>query len=108
MSISGAAAEVPLSHARQANWVPLFAKFITCPALLARFHVVPPSLVISKSTEVPVGSHVAANPNFSWFTGLFSVLMLDVIVALFEEGFPIQFAAPSPVFRIFRVVELGQ
>ena len=108
MSISGAAEAVPFSHARHANWVPAFANVIVCPALLARFQVVPPSLVISKSMEVPAGSHVAVNPNLNSLSGRFSVSMLDVIVELVDEGVPIQFAALSPVIKIFRLVGLGQ
>ena len=108
MSIRGAADDVPFSQALHANWVPVFANVITCPALLARFQVVPPSLVISKSTDVPAGSHVAANPNLNSLIGRLSVSMLDVIVALLDEGVPIQSAALVPVIRIFRLVGLGQ
>lgn len=104
----GAAEAVPFSHARQANWLPVFANVIVCPGLLARFHVDPPSLVTSKSTEVPVGSHVAAIPNLSSLIGRPRVSVLDVMVALFEDGVPIQFAALSPAIRILRLVELGQ
>ena len=58
--------------------------------------------------EVPAGSHVAVNPNLNSLSGRFSVSMLDVIVAVLDEGVPIQFAALSPVINILREVELGQ
>ncbi len=109
MSMIGAAVEDPFSHARHPISVPAFVNVMTCPALFARFQVVPPSLVISMSTLVPVGSHVIAESSVTWLIDRASLCVLEVTIAEFDDGVPIQSAAPLPLVMIFRlVVEVGQ
>ena len=105
----GAAVEVPFSHARHPMSVPALENVTASPALFARFQVVPPSLVISKSTVVPVGSHVIAESSVTSLIALESLTVLDVTVEELDDGVPIQSAAPLPLVMIFRlVVEVGQ
>ena len=105
----GAAVDVPFSHARHPMSVPALENVTASPALFARFQVVPPSLVISKSTVVPVGSHVIAESSVTSLIALESLTVLDVTVEELDDGVPIQSAAPLPLVMIFRlVVEVGQ
>ena len=65
---------------------PALVNVMTCPALFARFQVVPPSLVISMSTFVPVGSHVIADSSVTWLIERASLCVLDVTIAEFDDG----------------------
>tara|TARA_B000000437_G_scaffold208871_1_gene177526 strand:- start:52 stop:375 length:324 start_codon:yes stop_codon:yes gene_type:complete len=105
----GAAVEDPFSHARHPMSFPALVNVMTCPALFARFQVVPPSLVISRSTLVPVGSQVIAESSVTSLIERASLCILDVTIAELDDGVPIQSAAPLPLVMIFRfVVEVGQ
>ena len=105
----GAAEELPFNQARQAILVPVLENVTAWPTLFAGFQVVPPSLVTSMSTLVPVGSHVITESSVTSLIPLESVSVLEVTVAEIDEGVPIQSAALLPVVMIFRfVAEVGQ
>jgi hypothetical protein len=97
---------VLLRYARQPSWSPEFTKFTFVP-ICACFQVIPPSLVTSYSTDVPVGFHEIAAVIVRSGVVRVAVIADDVIIPDVVVGVPIEVTVDLPLVKILCALELG-